>query len=113
MDNPSGEILRLEFTKFAVEYGPNCEFDNVIINDGDGTTLMEKSCGDDSLDPSGAGYFLPPIILSRSNRVEILFHTDRSKTGAGWSLSWSAVTPGLNLGALLTNFYTFQNFHNF
>jgi len=97
----SGKILRLEFTHFAV-YACNdintCPCDFVKITDGDGTILMNKSCG--YSDPSSltfgvssSNYFLPPIITTRSNRVEIFFHTD-TDTRTGWSLSWSAVTPG-------------------
>ena len=91
-----GKILRLEFTHFAVQWKSTCD-DFVKITDGDGTSLMGNSCG--YLDPSsGSGsiswYFLPPIITTRSNRVEIFFHTDAMDTTTGWSLSWSAVTPG-------------------
>ena len=93
----SGKILRLEFTHFAV-YAcdvTTCPCDFVKITDGDGTTLMDNSCGYSYLDPSSSLYFLPPIITTRSNRVEIFFHTDGSgDTEPGWSLSWSAVTPG-------------------
>ena len=92
----SGKILRMEFTHFAV-YACDintCPCDFVKITDGDGTTLMDNSCGYSSRDPSSSLYFLPPIITTRSNRVEIFFHTDGDWTAAGWSLSWSAVTPG-------------------
>ena len=88
----SGKILRMEFTNFAVDWGSTCQFDFVKITDGDGTTLMDNSCG--YSDPSYSSYFLPPTITTRSNRVEIFFHTDGSHTTSGWSLSWRAVTPG-------------------
>ena len=91
----SGKILRLEFTHFAVwPCGVACSCDFVKITDGDGTTLMDISCGYSSLRPSHSYYFLPPIITTRSNRVEIFFHTNASRPATGWSLSWSAVTPG-------------------
>ena len=91
----SGKILRLEFTHFAVWACDiaTCPCDFVKITDGDGTTLMDNSCGYSS-DPSSSLYFLPPIITTRSNRVEIFFHTNAYYTRTGWSLSWSAVTPG-------------------
>ena len=90
----SGKILRLEFTSFAVTGDPfACESDFVKITDGDGTTLMDNSCGY-SDQPSSSWYFLSPIITTRSNRVEIFFHTDGSYAWNGWSFSWSAVTPG-------------------
>ena len=93
----SGKILRLEFTSFAVHacYITTCPCDFVKITDGDGTTLMDNSCGYSSGDPSSSLYFLPPIITTRSNRVEIFFHTGGDGwADSGWSLSWSAVTPG-------------------
>ena len=102
----SGKILRLEFTHFAV---PSFCDDFVKITDGDGTTLMDNSCGYSYLDPSHSWYFLPPIITTRSNRVEIFFHTDGSRSQTGWSLSWSAVTPGEK--ALMLNSSRF--FHPF
>ena len=92
----SGKILRLEFTEFAVYGHPAfCETDYVKITDGDGTTLMDKSCGSSSGDPSDSDYFQPSIITTRSNRVKIFFSTDGDHTNLGWSLIWSAVTPGL------------------
>ena len=108
----SGKILRLEFTHFAVWTCGDittCSCDFVKITDGDGTTLMDRSCGYSSLDPSNWVYFLPPIITTRSNRVEIFFHTDGSNTRPGWSLSWSAVTPGEK--ALILN--SIRIFHPF
>ena len=93
----TGKILRLEFTAFAVWVGGTintCTADFVKITDGDGTTLMGNSCGYSDRDPSDSDYFLPPIITTRSNRVEIFFHTDGRSTRPGWSFSWSAVTPG-------------------
>ena len=97
----SGKILRLEFTHFAVDVCGDintCSCDFVKITDGDGTTMMDNSCGYSLgvswANPSHPSYFLPPIITTRSNRVEIFFHTDGSGTETGWSLSWSAVTPG-------------------
>ena len=89
----TGKILRLEFTHFAVYWGSTCQFDYVKITDGDGTILMDNSCGDSS-DPSDSTYFQPPTITTRTNTVEIFFHTDDVDTRPGWSLSWIAVTPG-------------------
>ena len=93
----NGKILRMEFTYFAVQIcrsDYSCQCDYVRITDGDGTTLMDNSCGYSSFDPSHPGYFLPPAITSSSNRVEVLFHTNGRDATAGWSLSWIAVTPG-------------------
>ena len=93
----TGKILRLEFTAFAVLVGGDittCTADFVRITDEDGTTLMDNSCGYSDRDPSSSIYFQPPIITTSSNRVEIFFHTNGAGTRTGWSLSWTAVTPG-------------------
>ena len=92
----SGKIMMLVFTHFDV-YGYSCGFndfttvctcDYVNITDGDGTTLMGQSC-------SRPWSFQPPIMLSRSNTVEVFFRTNGEYYDmSGWSLSWSALTPG-------------------
>ena len=94
-----GKMLRLEFTHFDVEPCVNgmatCPCNYVKITDGDGTTLMDNSCGYSLYDSSSSSYFQPPTITTRTNTVEIFFHTDGIYTRTGWSLSWIAVTPGL------------------
>ena len=91
-----GQILSLQFNAFDIyEYSwdPTCNYDHLTIMDGDGTTLMEKSCGTT----------LPASITSTSNVVKLVFSTDDygwtsgdqyDGTMAGWSVSWHAVTPG-------------------
>ena len=84
-----GLILSLQFTGFNIKYHYTCDYHHLTITDGDGTTLMEKSCGNT----------LPADIISRTNIVKLLFITDGSYnqmavTWSGWSVSWSAVTPG-------------------
>ena len=94
----NGKILSLEFTYFAV-YACNtttCPCDHVKITEGDGTTLMDKSCGYSTENPSSVVHFLPPIMTTKTNAVEIFFHTDGSSTTTGWTLNWRAVTPGLD-----------------
>ena len=99
-----GKILRLEFTHFAVYSHPSsCYSDYIKVTDGDGTTLMDKSCGFDysenenlqNAESSGGWYFQPPNITSNTNTVEIFFHTDDSGGREGWNLTWIAVTPGV------------------
>ena len=98
-------LLLLQFTAFDL-YFPNVAnynghaFDHLTIMDGDGTTLMEKSCGPDIngsilVGDKMIGSFLPVPIRSRSNIVNLTFSSDSSiNTWPGWSLSWTAVTPG-------------------
>ena len=93
----SGKILRLEFTHFAVWTCGNiatCPCDFVTITDGDGTTLMDNSCGYSDIDPSSSRYFQPPIITSFTNTVEIYFHTNDEDARSGWSLVWAAMAAG-------------------
>ena len=86
----TGKILRLEFTEFEVW----CTDDFVKITDGDGTTLMDNSCGNSDFDPSSSYYFQPPIITSFTNTVEIYFHTDDDYAQPGWSLGWTTLAAG-------------------
>ena len=93
----TGKLLRLEFTAFAVYVGGSistCPTDFVRITDGDGTTLMDNSCGYFSDRPSSPWYFQPPIITTKTNKVEIYFHTDEGGAKPGWSLRWTAVAEG-------------------
>ena len=84
-----GLILELQFTAFEIE----CKYDHLTITDGDGTTLMEKSCGS----------ILPANITSTSNIINLLFSSTsvklylsdrRNDVMTGWSLNWRAVEPG-------------------
>ena len=94
-----GQILSLRFTAFVIEYQSTCRYDHLTITDGDGTTLMEKSCGTVSdgnilIGGQSIGSSLPAAILSTSNVVNLVFTTDGSDTRSGWSVSWIAATPG-------------------
>ena len=93
-----GLILSLQFTAFDIEAEYDYDYEegeydyesiigcivHLTITDGDGTTLMEKSCGNS----------LPAAIRSTSNVVNLVFSTNGDDTDSGWTVSWSAVTPG-------------------
>ena len=81
----AGRVISLKFTAFDIEYNPNCLLDHLTIKDGDGTTLLGKSCGSN----------LPSSITSRSNIINLVFKTDSSTRRSGWSLTWSASSPGV------------------
>ena len=74
----------MQFTAFDVQSESSCSFDYVTIKNGDGTTLMDKTCGSS----------LPAALTSTSNIVEIYFHTDGQVSYSGWRLTWRALTPG-------------------
>ena len=79
-----GLVVAIEFTAFFVEPSSTCASDHLTIKNGDGSTLMEKTCGSS----------LPAAVTSTSNTVEIYFYTDGSASRSGWRLTWRAVTPG-------------------
>merc|ERR1719458_1028353 len=106
-------IISLQFTAFDIEaeneyddeydydYSSNIGcLDHLTITNGDGTTLMEKSCGSASYDNieiggQSIGSTLPTIITSKSNIVKLHFSTDDGSNiggNSGWKISWSAVT---------------------
>ena len=90
-----GLVISLRFNAFDIEFHSTCKYDNLTIIDGvDGSTLMEKSCGN----------ALPSDITSTSNIVKLVFKTDNAGTRSGWSVSWSAVTPGECQHHVLDNF---------
>ena len=106
-----GLVLRLEFRYFILNYdykydyydNPEMEYDDegirvytcdyssmtshLTIIDGDGTTLLKKTCGRTS----------PTSFTSKSNNVTLLFHTgDSVYDKHGWSIEWIAEKPGLS-----------------
>ena len=88
-----GNILSIEFTAFDVEHSSSCDYDHLTIIDGDGTRLMEKSCGSDGnlvIGNQTITSTLPPAIKSWSNSVNFLFVTDGSSSRSGWSINWTA-----------------------
>ena len=76
--------MGLKFTAFDVESHSDCRYDYLVIEDGDGTTLMEKMCGTT----------LPSDVVSKSNIVKLHFTTDGDTTKPGWSVTWTARKSG-------------------
>ena len=113
-----GMILSIEFVAFDIDFDPvlcdlNCNCDHLTITDGDGTTLMGKSCGSTSnstaiFEGRLIGSSLPPAIISRSNSISIVFKTGSLGSMSGWKVNWKAVAPGK--GGLLICFSIFKFF---
>ena len=109
-------ILSIEFLAFDIDFDPvlcdlNCNCDHLTITDGDGTTLMGKSCGSTSnstaiFEGRLIGSSLPPAIVSRSNSISIVFKTGSLGSKSGWKVNWKAVAPGK--GGLLICFSIFK-----
>ena len=95
-----GLLILLQFTSFNIEYQSNCLFDFVSFTEGNGTILMDRTCGSTmeanvQIGSQILGSSLP-IQRSRSNIVRLRFKSDYSSAMLGnrWSVSWVAVTPG-------------------
>ena len=71
---PEGNTIWLRFTELTLE--PFA--DKIRVTDRDGTLL-----GDSSHYPNSGMQF-----VSRTNTVEVHFHTDSSTTKRGWRLEW-------------------------
>merc|ERR1712212_1459646 len=76
---PEGNTIRMRFTDF------NCEakYDTVTITDKDGTRLGVFDGEHDD--------WRTKEIESKTDTVEVLFHTDGSGTRTGWRLDWGIV----------------------
>ena len=75
---PEGNTIRIRFTDFECER----EFDTVTITDKDGTRLGLFDGGANSDDD------WRKEIVSNTDTVEVLFHSDESATRRGWRLDW-------------------------
>uniref|UniRef100_A0A914ZLL6 CUB domain-containing protein n=1 Tax=Parascaris univalens TaxID=6257 RepID=A0A914ZLL6_PARUN len=81
--------VRLTFDVFELEVVPNredCAYDSVevydvYINDNEHSEMHGRFCGT----------FMPPSILSTGSQLTVVFKSDRSVNGAGFSARWQAV----------------------
>ena len=76
---PEGNTIRIRFTDFDCER----KYDTVTITDKDGTRLGLFDGGENSEDD-----WRTKEIVSNTDTVEVLFHTDSSGTRTGWRLDW-------------------------
>ena len=53
-------------------------YDWVVIKDGDGSILLDKTCGSE----------IPPTITSKTSTAKVIFRTDFRDTARGFSLDW-------------------------
>ena len=100
-----GLLLSLEITAFDIARVPSkstCKWwDYLTITDGDGTTLLEKSCGSLSdgnilIGSQNVGSSLPANITSRTNLINLVFKTSSTNLypKSGWRVRWTAVAQG-------------------
>jgi len=81
----AGERIKLQFIDFKIEDHSSCAYDYLMVEDADGTVLLDKTCGST----------LPKDVTSRTNTVIVIFHSDGSVSDSGWRIDWQKLT---NLG---------------
>ena len=74
-------MIGMWFTDFNLEDHPSCSWDWVQVVDGDGTVLLDKSCGETR----------PDRITSRTNRLTVKFHSDSSENFPGFRAEYERV----------------------
>merc|ERR1712212_601056 len=79
---PEGDTIRIRFTDFDCEP----KYDYVTITDKDGTRLglFDRLVASDD-------NWRTKEMVSNTDTVEVLFHTDSSGTRTGWRLDWGMV----------------------
>lgn len=91
-----GKSVQLRFTSFQVEYHVDCNYDHLVIYDGEDFSadpLTARLCGDT----------LPDQLTSSSNSMFINFVTDTSVTQEGFQATYQAVYgPTVGCGGTLT-----------
>merc|ERR1719153_310880 len=83
--NADGTFV-IKFLDFVLEdpkWDSSC-YDWVTIKDGDGSILLDKTCGSD----------IPPPITSKTNTAMVFFYTDRNTNATGFSLNWKVEESG-------------------
>ena len=78
----AGQVIEILFTDFNLEPHASCEYDYVTVLDGDGSTLLAKTCGTNK----------PGKITSKTNVANIKFKSDTSVNNKGFRAEWKAVT---------------------
>ena len=84
-----GNVVMIKFIYFELEpkYGnKGCILDSLEIFDGEETN-DESSLG------KFCGSTLPPKLVSTSNKVTLLFHTDSDGNFDGFHLEWESIHP--------------------
>merc|ERR1712029_26935 len=77
----AGKTIEMTFAAFSLEEAWGCGWDYLTIEDGNGSTLLGKSCGS----------VKPAMITSKTNKVKVVFHSDYSVTSTGFKINWVAI----------------------
>merc|ERR1719447_2778906 len=77
----AGKKIKITFEEFNLEHNWRCGWDYLMIVDGNGNTILDKSCGATK----------PAAVTSQTNKVKVIFHSDYSVTSTGFKINWTAV----------------------
>uniref|UniRef100_A0A669EKT9 Cubilin n=1 Tax=Oreochromis niloticus TaxID=8128 RepID=A0A669EKT9_ORENI len=86
-----GNLIRLTFESFNLEYHTNCNFDYLEVYDN-GTVLGKLYCGRS----------VPPSITSTDNQLTLLFVSDSSLNTEGFSASYISINASTDCGQTFT-----------
>ncbi|XP_047205867.1 cubilin [Girardinichthys multiradiatus] len=90
-----GNLIRLSFNSFNLEYHSNCNYDYLEVYDGTGTTGNKTG--------RYCGRSVPPSITSADNEMTLLFVTDSSLSGEGFSASYVSINASTDCGDSFTS----------
>ncbi|XP_076027535.1 cubilin [Genypterus blacodes] len=91
-----GDLIRLTFDSFNLEFHTNCNFDYVEIYDN-GTLQTGTSMG------RYCGRSVPPSITSTDNLLTLLFVSDSSLSSEGFSASYVSIDASTDCGETFTS----------
>ena len=104
VQSDEGLILALKITAIGldnyhgVKIGKGGCYDQLVVFDSDGTTLIKSGCGVtdfSSMVGHGAwGRNFSASHISKSNKITLTFKTDEQYAAFGWRISWIAIAPG-------------------
>lgn len=86
---PKDHIVQLTFTAFHMESGGECAYDSLSIYDGYVTAATES----ENTPPIGkyCGSGLPPVLQSSGNMLSLVFRSDDSINGLGFSATYNFI----------------------
>ncbi|XP_015810319.3 cubilin [Nothobranchius furzeri] len=91
-----GNLIRLSFDSFNLEYHTNCNYDYLEVYDN-GTVQTGNKIG------RYCGRSVPPSITSSDNQLTLLFVTDSSLNTEGFSASYVSINATTDCGGTFTS----------
>ncbi|NP_445784.3 cubilin precursor [Rattus norvegicus] len=76
-----GQLIRLEFSSFYLEFHYNCTNDYLEIYDTAAQTFLGRYCGKS----------IPPSLTSNSNSIKLIFVSDSALAHEGFSINYEAI----------------------